>query len=119
MPYNYYNPYQYYTPYQSAQQYNRPVVLQGKVIDNLEAVKAMDIPLDGSISYFPLADSSAIVSKQLRQDGTSKIVIYRPEAEEKQIKYATETDLESIKKEIEELKKQVKVGEPHESNAAN
>lgn len=41
--------------------------LQGKSIDNLEVVKAMDIPLDGSISYFPLVDGSAIVTKQLQQ----------------------------------------------------
>ena len=119
MPYNYYNPYQqYYTPpYQ--QQYVKPVALQGKIIDNIEVVKAVDIPLDGSTSYFPLADGSAIVSKQLQQDGTSRIVIYKPLVgeQEKPIKYATETDLESIKKEIEELKK--KVGDHNESNATN
>jgi hypothetical protein len=121
--YNYYsNQYPGYTPY-----YARPQVpyqpsqpmqsLPGKVIDNLEAVKAVDVLLDGTIGYYPLADGSAIVSKQLQQDGTSKIVIYKPAEQEKQTKYVTENDLEDIKKEIEELKK--KVGEQHESNATN
>ena len=115
--YNYYsNQYPGYTPY-----YTRPYQpiqsLPGKVIDNLEAVKAVDVLLDGTIGYYPLADGSAIVSKQLQQDGTSRIVIYKPGEQEKQAKYATESDLEDIKKEIEELKR--KVGEPHESNANN
>ena len=51
--------------------------LQGKSVDSIDVVKAMDIPLDGSISYFPLTDGSAIVTKQLQQDGTSKTLIYK------------------------------------------
>lgn len=110
--YNYYNPYQYYAPYQ--QQYAKPIALQGKLIDNIEAVKAVDIPLDGSTSYFPLADGSAIVSKQLKQDGTSRVIVYKPDTEEKQVKYVTEAELDDIKKELENLKRQmpVKEGEP-------
>ena len=52
--------------------------LQGKSVDSIDVVKAMDIPLDGSVSYFPLTDGSAIVSKQLQMDGTSKTIIYEP-----------------------------------------
>jgi len=118
--YNYYsNQYPGYTPYYTRPfQPNQPMQsLPGKVIDNLEAVKAVDVLLDGTIGYYPLADGSAIVSKQLQQDGTSRIVIYKPGEQEKQTKYVTENDLEGIKKEIEELKR--KVGEPHESNANN
>ena len=55
----------------------RNMILQGKQIDSLDVVKATDIPLDGSISYFPLADGTAIATKQLQQDGTSKITIYK------------------------------------------
>lgn len=58
--------------------YKQPIGLQGKSVDSIDVVKAMDIPLDGSISYFPLADGSAIVSKQLQMDGTSKTIIYEP-----------------------------------------
>lgn len=97
--------------------------LQGKSIDNLEVVKAMDIPLDGSVSYFPLVDGSAIVTKQLQQDGTSKITIFKPiEAEEAQsVKYATIEDIESrinniklpdtkpLQDEIKTLKKQLRI----------
>lgn len=84
--------------------YRQPSGLQGKSVDNVEVVKATDIPLDGSISYFPLTDGSAIVTKQLQQDGTSKTVIYRPsnEKEEKEIpKYITVDELDKAIKKVD------------------
>ena len=56
----------------------KPLGLQGKIVDNVDVVKATDIPLDGSVSYFPLTDGTAIVTKQLQQDGTSKIIVNKP-----------------------------------------
>ena len=84
--------------------YRQPSGLQGKSVDNVEVVKATDIPLDGSISYFPLTDGSAIVTKQLQQDGTSKTVIYRPsdEKEEKNLpKYITVDELDKAIKKVD------------------
>ena len=129
--FNSYNQNPYFNPYfnQQPQQTAVPNMnirfnsLQGKSIDNLEVVKAMDIPLDGSISYFPLVDGSAIVTKQLQQDGTSKITIYKPiEAEEPvTTKYATIEDIENhiksikmpdmkpLQDEIKTLKKQIRI----------
>ena len=128
--FNSYNQNPYFNPYFNPQQpqqvapmkYNAGG-LQGKSIDNLEVVKAMDIPLDGSISYFPLVDGSAIVTKQLQQDGTSKITIFKPiEAEEASaVKYATIEDIENrinnikmpdtkpLQDEIKTLKKQIRI----------
>lgn len=104
------------------QQYQQPMYrssfnLQGKTIDNLDAVKSADIVMDGSISYFPLADGSAIATKQLMQDGTSKIVIFRPSndnGEENKPKYVTESDLKAqIKdfnsKDIKDIKEDLKM----------
>jgi hypothetical protein len=96
--------------------------LQGKMADSIETIKATDIPLDGSISYFPLTDGSAIVSKQLQVDGTSKIIVYKPMQEDKkeEIKYATIDDLheaindidlsdiQDLKDDVKEIKKQLK-----------
>lgn len=119
---NYYNP----QPQQQLMQqnlYRNPVGLQGKQIDSLDVVKATDIPLDGSVSYFPLADGTAIATKQLMQDGTSKITIFKPTDEEnptQQIKYVTENDLKEqlnnfnskdikdIKEELKSLKKRIR-----------
>lgn len=100
--------------------YRQPTGLQGKSVDNVEVVKATDIPLDGSISYFPLTDGSAIVTKQLQQDGTSKTIIYRPsdEKEEKNLpKYITvdefdkaikKIDNSDLKDELKTIKRQIK-----------
>ena len=79
-------------------QLNRQNGLLGKSVDNIEVVKAIDIPLDGSISYFPIADGSAIVTKQLQQDGTSRIIVYKPMQNKDMPKYVT----------VEELNKQLK-----------
>ena len=104
---NMYNQF-YRGPYMQSQVYQpqpqptyqpqQPVGIQGKTVDSLEVVKAMDIPLDGSISYFPLVDGSAIVTKQLQQDGTSKIVIFKPIENADEVnstKYVTLEDLEN------------------------
>lgn len=96
--------------------------LQGKIVDSIETAKNQDIQLDGSISYFALTDGSAIVSKQLQADGTSKTTIYRPINEEqgelpkyatlddikKEIEKIDLSDIDDLKEEIRELKKQLK-----------
>ena len=110
------------TTYQPQMQLTKTNCLLGKSVDNIDVVKAMDIPLDGSISYFPLTDGSAIVSKQLQTDGTSKIIVYKPTQEDKKeaIQFATIEDIENaineldlsdiqdIKDDIKEIKKQIK-----------
>ena len=99
---------------------NRQNILYGKQVDSLEVVKAIDIPLDGSVSYFPLANGSAIVTKQLQQDGTSKITIYEPKTQKDDIKFATIEDIDKriekidfseiddLKDDLEDLKKELK-----------
>ena len=132
---NYYNPYQpqfnrmqqpmYSIPQQPMQppmQQMQPITnvgLQGKSVDSIDVVKAMDIPLDGSVSYFPLTNGTAIVTKQLQQDGTSKTIIYEPIKQEEvkkeeKIDYLTKDDLtvfkennNSLKTEISTLKNQI------------
>ena len=132
----YFNQQQRYQPMPMANQpmqqqptYMQPIIqptqsigLLGKIVDSIDVVKSMDIPLDGSVSYFPLADGTAIVSKQLQTDGTSKTTVYKPVIEEQKElpKYATLedvkteisnidfSDLDDIKDEIKELKKELK-----------
>ena len=107
---------------------NRQNGLLGKTVDNIEAVKTINIPLDGSTSYFPIADGSAIVTKQLQQDGTSRIIVHKPMQNKDTPKYVTiedlekklenldfeevedlKTELENIKKEMKELKAKFKL----------
>lgn len=101
---------------------NNPTSLLGKAVESVDVVKAMDIPFDGSVSYFPLTDGSAIITKQLQTDGTSKMVVYKPTEENKKdvVQFATLEDIENaineldlsdiqdLKDDIKEIKKQLK-----------
>lgn len=90
-----------------AQPIYQPAGINGRIVDNIEVVKATEISLDGSVNYFPIADGSAIVTKQLQPDGTSKMMIYKPVVNETP-KYITNDDLNNelsnMKQQIEELK---------------
>ena len=93
--------------------YKQSVGLQGKSVDSIDVVKAMDIPLDGSISYFPLTDGTAIVTKQLQMDGSSKTIVYKPvekEEPKQEIKYITNEQLDEAIKKVDnrELKDDIK-----------
>lgn len=103
-----------------------PIVqgLQGKLVDSIDVVKGAEIPLDGSISYFALTDGTAIVTKQLQNDGSSRIVVYKPIEnpieEIKQPSYITSEELElkmkdfnvkeikDIKDELKSLKREIR-----------
>lgn len=96
--------------------------LNGKMVDSVDVVKATEASLDGSTAYYPLTDNSAIITKRLLTDGTSKMTIYKPveEKETPKIEYATMEDLkksindldlsdiDDLKEEIRELKQEFK-----------
>lgn len=119
----------YGNPYYNQQRFQQPMMmpqqpqnyLYGKVVDNIDVVRATDIPLDGSTSYFPLSDGSGIVTKQLQNDGTSKMVVFRPSDAKtdapgyvtlEDVKKAVESheniELDDIRDELKDLKKQIK-----------
>ena len=143
--YNQYNPYmnRFYGQQQvnlpqpmdlSQQTQNVPQIglnrafLNGKQVESIDIVKNLEIPLDGSISYFPLINGTAIATKQLMQDGTSKITIYEPKTQKEDTKFATiedidkrlekldfseiddlKDDLEDLKKELKDIKNKLKI----------
>lgn len=99
-------------PIQPIQPITTNLGLQGKSVDSIDVVKAMDIPLDGSVSYFPLTNGTAIITKQLQQDGTSKTIIYKPiqeeeKKEEVKIDYLTKDDLVVFKENNNSLKNEI------------
>lgn len=110
---------QYLQQYTAPQPIYKPTGLQGKSVDNIEVVKATDIPLDGTISYFPLTDGTAIVTKQLMPDGSSRTMVYKPIEEEKaeeMPRFVTENELnekiniinnDELKEDIKTIKKEI------------
>lgn len=90
MNYTGYNPYPYnmrfpeqqpiQQPVQQLQQSNLPVQtgVNGRIVTAVEQITANDVPMDGSMAFFPKQDLSEIYVKGWSADGTIKTVVYRP-----------------------------------------
>lgn len=84
---------QYYNPL--AQVQNRPIDYQqnmpnnyqqnqivqginGKMIAEINQITANDVPMDGSVAFFPKQDLSEVYAKSWNADGTIRTVTYKP-----------------------------------------
>lgn len=89
------------------QNVNTPMMIQGKAVDSIEVVKATDVPLDGSITYFPKTDGSTIFTKQLQPNGISKVNIYELIQDNKDNKIiennTVKPELEKIREDLNNL----------------
>ena len=54
----------------------------GKIVDSIDVVKATDIPMDGNAYYFPKADGTEVYCKQWLQNGTTRILTFKPVSED-------------------------------------
>ena len=50
----------------------------GKIVDSIDVVKATDVPMDGSMYYFPKADGTEIFGKQWLPNGQTRILTFKP-----------------------------------------
>lgn len=88
-----YNPMQRFQeqqlPQQSVQQIPQQQNLQmqtginGKMVAAVEQIAANDVPMDGSVAFFPKQDLTEIYAKQWGADGSIKTVVYKPYTEPK------------------------------------
>ena len=93
-----YNPYQYnpvqrfqeqQLPQQPVQQIPQQQNLQiqaginGRMVAAVEQIAANDVPMDGSVAFFPKQDLTEIYAKQWGADGSIKTVVYKPYTESK------------------------------------
>lgn len=71
----------------------------GKVVESIDVVKTMDIPMDGSMYYFPKADGKEIYAKQWLPNGTTNVVVFKPELEDSKVEsvIANQSDFEDFK----------------------
>lgn len=85
-PNNFYSGYQYQNPYLQPQSTvpTNPIPAQtmqnglnGKIVDNQEMVKIMEVPF-GSYGVYPTADLKEIYVKTWNNNGTTKIATYKP-----------------------------------------
>ena len=64
----------------------------GKIVDSIDVVKATDIPMDGNSYYFPKADGTEVYCKQWLQNGTTRILTFKPVFEDNHNNLSSDTE---------------------------
>lgn len=64
----------------------------GKMVDSIDVVKATDIPMDGNTYYFPKADGTEVYCKQWLQNGTTRILTFKPDFEDNTNNLSSDTE---------------------------
>ena len=64
----------------------------GKMVDSIDVVKATDIPMDGNTYYFPKADGTEVYCKQWLQNGTTRILTFKPVFDDNTNNVSTDTE---------------------------
>ena len=64
----------------------------GKMVDSIDVVKATDIPMDGNTYYFPKADGTEVYCKQWLQNGTTRILTFKPILEDNTNDLSSDTE---------------------------
>ena len=64
----------------------------GKMVDSIDVVKATDIPMDGNTYYFPKADGTEVYCKQWLQNGTTRILTFKPVFEDDTNNLSSDTE---------------------------
>ena len=100
----------------------------GKMVDSIDVVKATDIPMDGNAYYFPKADGTEVYCKQWLQNGTTRILTFKPVFEDDTNNLSSDTEklkfegFESVLTDISEnvdsiLEKINEITTPQKTNA--
>ena len=93
----------------------------GKIVESVDMVKATDIPMDGSMYYFPTADGNMIFGKQWMPNGQTRILTFKPlleddpnilSKEEEKLKFDTfnevlkgiQADIKTLNEKIDKIK---------------
>lgn len=72
--------------------------INGKMVTAVEQIAANDVPMDGSVAFFPKQDLTEIYAKQWGADGSIKTVVYKPYTEPKNSQGINNTEnIENLK----------------------
>ena len=55
--------------------------INGRIVQTVENINANEVPMDGSMAFFPKQDMSEIYVKGWNADGTIKTIVYKPYTE--------------------------------------
>ena len=68
-----------------------PQGIMGKIVQNAEMITANDVPLNGSVAFFPKQDLSEIYAKSWTADGVIRTMTFKPIQNEEVSNLSTES----------------------------
>lgn len=108
-----FNQMQQYNPYadrlaqlqaqQQQLQASQNMATLGKVVESVDVLKTLEVPMDGQQYYFPKADGTEVYTKQWLPNGTTRILTFKPSLDDK----VDENTLEEEKLNVEQFNKVV------------
>lgn len=88
-----------YNPMQNIQRFQQPQQPEqiqqgifGKVVQSQDMIVANDVPMNGSVAFFPKSDLSEIYAKQWSADGTISTMVFKPDKKDEAINPTIETE---------------------------
>lgn len=66
--------------------------INGKIIAEMSQITANDVPMDGSVAFFPRQDLSEVYAKSWNADGTIRTVTYKPVLDNEPKNVPTDTE---------------------------
>lgn len=90
---------QAYNPMQNIQRFQQPQQPEqmqqgifGKVVQSQDSIVANDVPMNGSVAFFPKSDLSKIYAKQWSADGTISTMVFKPVQNDNPNKLSQDTE---------------------------
>lgn len=88
-----------YNPMQNIQRFQQPQQpdqmqqgIFGKVVQSQDSIVANDVPMNGSVAFFPKSDLSEIYAKQWSADGTISTMVFKPIQNDNPSKLSQDTE---------------------------
>lgn len=78
----------------------QPVGINGRMVQSVENINANEVPMDGSMAFFPKQDMSEIYVKAWDANGLIKTIVYKPQIDNKSVQ-AVNTSLDTGKLKID------------------
>lgn len=95
---------------QQPQQSNLQRGITGRMVGAPSDIAPQELPMDGSVAYFPTQDGTAIYARALNPDFTVSMVKYVPAVEDAPAEDAAQPTLLDVLNSLDDLKDMVKVG---------
>lgn len=95
---------------------NRNNIIPGRMVENIDVLRSIEIPLDGNKYYFPKADGSEIYVKRWLENGSTETVRYvqKTDEEKNQEDNFYVNKLNAIENMLQQI--QFNMGQRHTSN---